>query len=188
MIGSPLGARERSPDPQRLEPGELTPVHQRSSRRLRGDPPEFGPLPTAPATQAAFAVNSRAMASPAASSELIVSPPNAPVDVLSVSQGSNSEALRELVRSIVKEELQKLLQPQVTPTVSTLATIVRDKFGTHFFNRNLRRNLSGSNNRCRNVVYQRTRTLYANPPCTMLRSQPPVATHRLRTARPFKEN
>ncbi|KAH7984090.1 hypothetical protein HPB52_016919 [Rhipicephalus sanguineus] len=28
------------------------------------------------------------------------------------------------------------------------------KFGTHFFNRNLRRNLSGSNNRCRNVVYQ----------------------------------
>ncbi|KAH7984587.1 hypothetical protein HPB52_022861 [Rhipicephalus sanguineus] len=117
MIGSPLGARERSPDPQRLEPGELTPVHQRSSRRLRGDPPEFGPLPTAPATQAAFAVNSRAMASPAASSELIVSPP----------QGSNSEALRELVRSIVKEELQKLLQPQVTPTVSTLATIIRDE-------------------------------------------------------------
>ncbi|KAH7985369.1 hypothetical protein HPB52_025688 [Rhipicephalus sanguineus] len=33
MIGSSLGARERSPDPQRLEPGELTPVHQRASRR-----------------------------------------------------------------------------------------------------------------------------------------------------------
>ncbi|KAH7956372.1 hypothetical protein HPB52_008704 [Rhipicephalus sanguineus] len=117
MIGSPLGARERSPDPQRLEPGELTPVHQRSSRRLRGDPPEFGPLPTAPPTQAAFTVNSRAMASPVASSELIVSPP----------QGSNSEALRELVQSIIKEELLKLLQPQVTPTVSTLATVIRDE-------------------------------------------------------------
>ncbi|KAH7944438.1 hypothetical protein HPB52_019658 [Rhipicephalus sanguineus] len=59
------------------------------------------------------------------------------------------------------------------------------KYGTHFFNRSLRHNLSGSNNRCRNVVYQRTRTLYDNPPCTMLRSQPPVAIHRLRTARPF---
>ncbi|XP_037509562.1 activity-regulated cytoskeleton-associated protein-like [Rhipicephalus sanguineus] len=77
MIGSPLGARERSPDPQRLEPGELTPVHQRANRRLRGDPPEFGPLPTAPATQASSTANERTMASPV-TSELIVSPPCMP--------------------------------------------------------------------------------------------------------------
>ncbi|KAH7948413.1 hypothetical protein HPB52_021980 [Rhipicephalus sanguineus] len=39
MIPSPPQARER-----RLEPVELTPVHQRTSRRLRGEQPEFGPL------------------------------------------------------------------------------------------------------------------------------------------------
>ncbi|KAH7955519.1 hypothetical protein HPB52_001193 [Rhipicephalus sanguineus] len=39
MIPSPPQARER-----RLEPAELTPVHQRTSRRLRGEQPEFGPL------------------------------------------------------------------------------------------------------------------------------------------------
>ena len=44
MIPSPPQARERSPDPLRLEPAELTPVHQRTSRRLRGVQPEFGPL------------------------------------------------------------------------------------------------------------------------------------------------
>lgn len=78
MIGSPLGARERSPDPQRLEPGELTPVHQRSSRRLRGESPEFGPLLTTPATRAAVTANLREMANPASTSELIVSPPCLP--------------------------------------------------------------------------------------------------------------
>lgn len=78
MIGSPSGARERSPDPQRLEPGELTPVHQRSSRRLRGDPPEFGPLTTAPATQAAFTNDPTTMATAGSTSELIVSPPCLP--------------------------------------------------------------------------------------------------------------
>ncbi|KAH7934857.1 hypothetical protein HPB52_001410 [Rhipicephalus sanguineus] len=123
MIGSPLGARERSPDPQRLEPGELTPVHQRASRRLRGDPPEFGPLPTAPATQASSTANERRMVSPV-TSELIVSPP---------------------------------------------------------------RNLFDSNSHCRNVEYQRTPTLCANPSCTVLRLQPPVAVHRLRAAHLFKE-
>ncbi|XP_075746869.1 uncharacterized protein LOC142804149 isoform X1 [Rhipicephalus microplus] len=77
MIGSPLGARERSPDPQRLEPGELTPVHQRSSRRLRGEPPEFAPLPSAPATQAVSTDNGT-MAYQVTSSELILSPPCLP--------------------------------------------------------------------------------------------------------------
>ncbi|KAH6925192.1 hypothetical protein HPB50_001551 [Hyalomma asiaticum] len=37
MIPSPSAARERSPDPRRVEPGELTPVHQSTSRRrIRG--------------------------------------------------------------------------------------------------------------------------------------------------------
>ncbi|KAH6942788.1 hypothetical protein HPB50_010544 [Hyalomma asiaticum] len=33
-----------SPEPQRVAPNELTPVHHRSSRRLRGEAPEFSPL------------------------------------------------------------------------------------------------------------------------------------------------
>ncbi|KAH7948632.1 hypothetical protein HPB51_028444 [Rhipicephalus microplus] len=41
--------------------------------------------------------------------------------------GSSSEALREMVRSIAKEELQKLLTPQVTMPVSSLTTLIRDK-------------------------------------------------------------
>ncbi|KAH7931586.1 hypothetical protein HPB52_025552 [Rhipicephalus sanguineus] len=94
-IERPLGASKRSPDPQLLEHGELTPVHQCSSRRLRGDRPEFRTLPTAPATHEA--------------------------------QGSCSEALKELVCLIVKEELRKLLQPQVMSAMSSLATVIRDE-------------------------------------------------------------
>ncbi|KAH6938957.1 hypothetical protein HPB50_015127 [Hyalomma asiaticum] len=71
MIGSPLRGRDRSPDPQLLEPGELTPVHQRSSRRLRGDPPEFGPLPAATTTQAITTADTATMTSPATSSDLV---------------------------------------------------------------------------------------------------------------------
>ncbi|KAH6930600.1 hypothetical protein HPB50_015172 [Hyalomma asiaticum] len=72
MIGSPLRGRDRSPDPQLLEPGELTPVHQHSSRRLRGDPPEFGPLPAATTTQAMPTADTATMTSPATSSDLVV--------------------------------------------------------------------------------------------------------------------
>lgn len=51
---------------------------------------------------------------------------SAPVDVLSAGMGNNTEALRELVRNIVKEELRKLQQPQVPSTVSSLAAVIRD--------------------------------------------------------------
>ncbi|KAH7951578.1 hypothetical protein HPB52_010371 [Rhipicephalus sanguineus] len=85
-------------------------------------------------------------------------------DGLSASLDSNRKTLREMARSIIKEELH----PQATSTV---------KFVTRFYKRNPRRNLFDSNNNCRNVLYKRTPTLYANPPCTMLRLQPPVAAH-----------
>ncbi|XP_070385604.1 uncharacterized protein [Dermacentor albipictus] len=78
MIGSPQFVRERSPDPQRLEPRELTPVHQRTSRRIRGDPPEFGPLPVAAAVRATVTSDGATMTSPVASSQLIVYPPRTP--------------------------------------------------------------------------------------------------------------
>ncbi|KAH7970085.1 hypothetical protein HPB52_024055 [Rhipicephalus sanguineus] len=103
-------------------------------------------------------------------------------------QGSNSEALRELVQSIVKEELQKLLQPQVTPTVSTLATIIRDEVRHALLQPEPEAQPIRLEQPLQERRVLRTRTLYANPPCTMLCSQPPVATHRLRTARPLKEN
>ncbi|XP_049529021.1 uncharacterized protein LOC125947782 [Dermacentor silvarum] len=78
MFGSPLGARDRSPDPQRLESGEVTPVHQRASRRLRGDPPEFGPLPTATATRTMSSTDATTMTSQATSPEVVVYPPRMP--------------------------------------------------------------------------------------------------------------
>ncbi|XP_075529543.1 uncharacterized protein LOC142561134 [Dermacentor variabilis] len=78
MIGSPQFVRERSPDPQRLEPRELTPVHQRTSRRVRGDPPEFGPLPVAAAVRATVTSDGATMTSAVASSQLIVYPPRTP--------------------------------------------------------------------------------------------------------------
>lgn len=40
MISSPIPVEEGSPEPRRLEPNELTPVHQRTSH-LHGEPPEF---------------------------------------------------------------------------------------------------------------------------------------------------
>ncbi|KAH6923486.1 hypothetical protein HPB50_001739 [Hyalomma asiaticum] len=72
MIISPLRGRDRSPDPQLLEPGELTPVHQRASRPLRGDPPEFGLLPTATTTPTMYTADTATMASPATLSDLVV--------------------------------------------------------------------------------------------------------------------
>ncbi|KAH6922172.1 hypothetical protein HPB50_010255 [Hyalomma asiaticum] len=48
MNRSPINASQHSPDDQRAYPVELTHVHQRSSRRLRGASPEFGPLLLAP--------------------------------------------------------------------------------------------------------------------------------------------
>ncbi|KAH7947987.1 hypothetical protein HPB52_017413 [Rhipicephalus sanguineus] len=144
MIGSPLGARERSPDPQHLKPGdglEYTSVQADASEDTR--------------------LNS--------GRSLLLRQHR---------QRSPSTPERWPARAEVKRHKSR---PQFLPSPPSFVM----KYGTHFFKRNLRRNLSGSNNHCRNVVYQRTRTLYDNPPCTVLRSQPPVAIHRLRAARPF---
>ncbi|KAH6938142.1 hypothetical protein HPB50_007230 [Hyalomma asiaticum] len=75
MFGSPLHGRDRSPDPQLLELSELTPVHQRSSRRLQVDPPEFGPLPATTTMQAMSTPDTATMTSPTTSSDLVVYPP-----------------------------------------------------------------------------------------------------------------
>ncbi|KAH7957915.1 hypothetical protein HPB51_028100 [Rhipicephalus microplus] len=40
---------------------------------------------------------------------------------------SSEETLRELVRSIVKEELRNILQPQVMMTVSSLTSVIHDE-------------------------------------------------------------
>ncbi|KAH8034222.1 hypothetical protein HPB51_021892 [Rhipicephalus microplus] len=47
MKPNPFGIRGSSPEPRAVEPTELTPVNQRSSRRLRAKQPEF-PLPPEP--------------------------------------------------------------------------------------------------------------------------------------------
>lgn len=51
MISSPIQVGESSQKPCRLGPNELTPVQQRTSRHLRGEPAEFPLLPE-PATVA----------------------------------------------------------------------------------------------------------------------------------------
>ncbi|KAH6928800.1 hypothetical protein HPB50_019786 [Hyalomma asiaticum] len=48
MSRSPINEGRNSPTRQRATPVELTPVHQRASRRLRGDSPEFAPLSFTP--------------------------------------------------------------------------------------------------------------------------------------------
>ncbi|KAH6924474.1 hypothetical protein HPB50_018833 [Hyalomma asiaticum] len=48
MSRSPINEGRNSPNRQRATPVELTPVHQRASRRLRGDSPEFAPLSFTP--------------------------------------------------------------------------------------------------------------------------------------------
>ncbi|KAH6945532.1 hypothetical protein HPB50_008878 [Hyalomma asiaticum] len=48
MSRSPINEGRNSPNRQRATTVELTPVHQRASRRLRGDSPEFGPLSFTP--------------------------------------------------------------------------------------------------------------------------------------------
>ncbi|KAH8020287.1 hypothetical protein HPB51_000057 [Rhipicephalus microplus] len=100
MIRNPVRLRGSSPEPRAVEPTELTAVHQRSSRRLRGEPPEF-PLPPDPRV------------SPAVS------------DAVSAVFGNGIDVLRKLIRSVVREELQKLNgNPS---TVSSLAEVVREE-------------------------------------------------------------
>ncbi|KAH7944640.1 hypothetical protein HPB52_022966 [Rhipicephalus sanguineus] len=80
MIPSPQQARQRSPDPRRLEPAELTPVYQRTSRRLSGEQPEFGPLfdslrPAETVSSADTTIAAQATPSP---SHIIVDSPRTP--------------------------------------------------------------------------------------------------------------
>lgn len=76
MIPSPT--QERSPSTDQPQPVELTPVHQRVSRRIRGELPEFGPLPSvsrASVTETSAATTMTSQVTPA---QLIVSQPVIP--------------------------------------------------------------------------------------------------------------
>ncbi|XP_049270134.1 uncharacterized protein LOC119385971 [Rhipicephalus sanguineus] len=75
MIPSPRG---RIPSPDQPEAVELTPVHQRASRRIRGDSPEFGPLPAASRVPATETSDTTTMTSQVTPSQLIVSQPVIP--------------------------------------------------------------------------------------------------------------
>lgn len=75
MISSPIRVEESSPEPRQLGPNELTPVHQRTSRRLRGERPEFSLLPEP--TRIAAAANTE-MTSQTASTHVVVDQPMTP--------------------------------------------------------------------------------------------------------------
>ncbi|KAH8042713.1 hypothetical protein HPB51_025545 [Rhipicephalus microplus] len=76
---------------------------------------------------------------------------NVPANVFSANLGSSSEALREMVRSIVKEEFEKLLPPQVAPPVLSLTTLIRDEVCHAILQAELEANLFDSNSNCRNA-------------------------------------
>lgn len=76
MNRSPTNARELSPDQQRVDRVELTPVHQRASRRLRGDSPEFSPLHFTP--RGTQTTDATAMTSQATPSQVVVNQPHKP--------------------------------------------------------------------------------------------------------------
>lgn len=78
MISSPSRLRESSPDARRLGPNELTPVHQRSSRRLRGEPPEFFPLPNSNGVSTAANGNATEMTTQVTPTHIVVNPPMTP--------------------------------------------------------------------------------------------------------------
>ncbi|KAH7956779.1 hypothetical protein HPB52_012650 [Rhipicephalus sanguineus] len=118
-----------NPEPMRLGSIELTPVHQRSSRRLRGEDPEFSPLDS---TRTAAAVHGEAteMASQAMPAQIVVDPPMTPEpfhDAVPTVFGNSVEFLRELVRSVVREELQRQRLDHRAPAVSSLADVLREE-------------------------------------------------------------
>lgn len=78
VMPSPSRVTEHSPEPQRFRPNELTPVHQRCSRRLRGEGPEFSPLSTSLGTSTAvngYATDMTAQVTPA---NIVVNQPMLP--------------------------------------------------------------------------------------------------------------
>ncbi|KAH7984766.1 hypothetical protein HPB52_023885 [Rhipicephalus sanguineus] len=122
MISSPVRVRDGSPEPRRLGPNDLTPVHQRTSRRLRGEPPEF-PLLREPAKEPpAVCGGNTEMTSPVAATHVIVDQPRTPEPFHGDTQQLNSnpttisslaEVVREEVRQAVREQ-----QPQAQPQAS----------------------------------------------------------------------
>lgn len=76
MNQSPTNARQRSPDHQPVDTAEPTPVHQRTSRRLRGDSPEFSPLHFTPrGTQSMDAATMTSHVTPA---QVVINQPHQP--------------------------------------------------------------------------------------------------------------
>lgn len=80
MIPSPTRTAERSPSPRRLEPAVLTPIHQRTSRRIRGEPPEFGCLSDSPRPAVNVSSDATGMATQAAAtpSHIVLDSPRTP--------------------------------------------------------------------------------------------------------------
>ncbi|KAH6938648.1 hypothetical protein HPB50_011228 [Hyalomma asiaticum] len=76
MSRRPINEGRNSPNRQRATPVELTPVHQRASRRLRGDSPEFASLSFTPReTQTTDAAT---MTSQVPQAEMVVNQPRKP--------------------------------------------------------------------------------------------------------------
>ncbi|KAH7947962.1 hypothetical protein HPB52_017218 [Rhipicephalus sanguineus] len=119
MNRSPTSARQRSPDDQRVDPVEVTPVHQRASRRLRGDSPEFSPLHFTPrGTQTTDAATM--------TSQLIRS---VIMEELSKFQAPQTTTALS-VADVVRDELRQLMreperEPQSTRRIPTYSEVLR---------------------------------------------------------------
>ncbi|KAH7934976.1 hypothetical protein HPB52_002520 [Rhipicephalus sanguineus] len=118
-----------NPEPRILGSTELTPVHQRNSRRLRGEVPEFSPLDS---TRRAAAVHGDAtqMASKVMPAQVVVDPPMTPEpfhDAVLTVFGNSIEVLCELVRPAVRDKLQGQRLDHRAAAVSSLADVVREE-------------------------------------------------------------
>ncbi|KAH7934410.1 hypothetical protein HPB52_024242 [Rhipicephalus sanguineus] len=141
MNRSPINATQRSPDHQRADLVKLTPVHERTSHRLRGDSPKFNPLHFAPTgTQTTYVAT---MTGQITTAQVVLNQPQKPpvfhgyslegvkdwLDLLkrvwSLSVRSDIEPLRKVIRSVIGEELSVLQAPQ-TITALSVVNVVRD--------------------------------------------------------------
>ncbi|KAH9364513.1 hypothetical protein HPB48_023010 [Haemaphysalis longicornis] len=129
---------------------ELTPVHQRTSRRLQGASPEFGLLQattsaarthimtststtqTDYATPRQFVIHQR---TPAIFNGVVFEEAEdwldlydvTPADMLSAALATSQDALRELIRSVVREQLRISQVPTASPACAYLAQVVREE-------------------------------------------------------------
>ncbi|KAH7932579.1 hypothetical protein HPB52_024297 [Rhipicephalus sanguineus] len=119
MNRSPTNVRQRSPDDQRVDPVEVTHVHQRACRRLQGDSPEFSPLHFTPrGTQTTDAA--------AMTSQLIRSVIR---EELSKFQAPQTTTALSVV-DVVRDELRQLMreperEPQSTRRIPTYSEQLR---------------------------------------------------------------